>query len=414
MITLIIISVISFFLISAICVPRERVNAAARIFSYENILKRYYDCRRHKRYTINAAKFELHFEAELLKLKKELDSHTYRPGRSLCFVVTKPKLREIFAADFRDRVVHHILVDYLEPIWESIFIGQSYACRKGKGTHRAIKDLQRYIHKVSQNNRATAYYLQIDIESFFVSLKKDILFSMIRRKVKNPEVLWLAKTIIYHNPTAYYHRKGQTSLFDLVPDNKSLFKVPPGQGLPIGNLTSQFFANVYLNDLDQFIRHKLKVKYYLRYVDDLLLLSSDKDQLKFWREEINTFLVDKLKLRLHPQKQTLRDICQGIDFLGFVVKPGYTLMRRRIVRNLKDKLWEFNKIKSQPQRQEAERILSMVNSYYGQFRHANTFGLRQKLWHRNFGKLKDLLAPVDKEYRYFKINNLPVPSENLK
>ena len=149
---------------------RERVNAATQIFSYENLLRCYYECRKRKRYTVNAAKFEINFEDELLKLQRELKEHTYKPGRSICFVVTEPKAREIFAADFRDRIVHHILVNYLEPIWEPKFIDQSYSCRKEKGAHKAIKDLKRYIGKVSPDNRQPAYFLQVDIKSFFLSV----------------------------------------------------------------------------------------------------------------------------------------------------------------------------------------------------------------------------------------------------
>lgn len=382
---------------------RERVNAAAKIFSYENLLKCYYECRKRKRYTVNAAKFEINFEDELLKLQKELKEHTYKPGRSICFVVTEPKAREIFAADFRDRIVHHILVNYLEPIWEPKFIDQSYSCRKGKGTHKTIKDLKRYIKKVSQNNHQPAYFLQVDVQSFFVSLKKEILFGLIKKQVKNPEILWLAETIIFHNPTSDYFRKCQASLFDLIPDHKSLFKVAPNQGLPIGNLTSQFFANVYLNELDQFIKHRLKAKYYLRYVDDLVLLSHDISRLKIWRDEIDKFLREKLKLKLHPRKEILQNINKGINFVGFVVKPDYTLMRRRIVKNLKGKLWKFNQNLEEFTEQEIKQVLSMVNSYYGQFRHAKTFGLRQKLWQKNFGELQKFLEPVDKNFSYFKI-----------
>jgi len=340
-------------------------------------------------------------------LKKELEDHTYRPGRSICFVVSKPKPREIFAADFRDRVVHHILVNYLEPIWEPKFIDQSYSCRKGKGAHRAIKDLKRYLRKATKGNTQKTYYLQVDIQSFFVSLKKDILFGLIKRHTKNPEILWLTEVIIFHNPTRNYYRKCQASLFDLIPDHKSLFKVSPDQGLPIGNLTSQFFANVYLNELDQFVKHKLKVKYYLRYVDDLVLLSPEKDQLKIWRNEIDKFLQEKLKLRLHPQKQILQTVDKGIDFVGYLVKPDYVLMRRRIVKNLKAKLWQFNQNLGEITEQETKQILSAVNSYYGQFRHAKTFGLRQKLWQKNFAKLQNFLEPVDEDFSYFKIYPAP-------
>jgi len=335
-------------------------------------------------------------------LEKELKTHTYYPGRSICFVVTDPKPREIFAATFRDRIVHHILVNYLEPIWEPKFIDQSYSCRKGKGAHRALTDLKRYLRKITEGDTRQAYYLKVDIQSFFVSLRKDILLGLIKKQVKNPEILWLAKTIIFHNPTADYFRKCQMSLFDLIPAHKSLFKVPANQGLPIGNLTSQFFANVYLNELDQFIKHKLKVKYYLRYVDDLLILSQNKEQLKVWRNEIDIFLRNKLSLTMHPQKQFLQNVDKGIDFVGFAARPSHILMRKRIIKNLKEKLWQFNQ-RQKISQENIKQMLSAVNSYYGQFKHAKTFALREKLWKDNFGKLRNFFQPVDANFSYFQI-----------
>jgi hypothetical protein len=347
-------------------------------------------------------------------LQRELKNHTYKIGRSICFVVTKPKAREIFAADFRDRIVHHVLVDYLESIWEPKFVYQSYSCRKGKGTHQAIKDLKKYLRKINHNDHKPAFYLQIDIQSFFVSLRKDVLFELIKKRVKNPEILWLTKTIIFHDSTIDFYRKSQMSLFDLIPDHKSLFKVPSNQGLPIGNLTSQFFANVYLDELDQFIKHKLKIKYYLRYVDDVVILSENKEQLKIWRNEIDSFLEKMLKLKLHPKKQILQSVDKGINFVGFVVKPEYTLMRRRVVKNLKEKLRIFNQNLGKVillkdgslkefRKKEGKQMLSVINSYYGQFKHAHTFGLRSKLWQKNFGELKRFLKSVDKNLSYFKI-----------
>lgn len=381
----------------------NKIKTVKEIFSYKNLLKCYYECRSGKRYTINAAKFEEHFEEELLKLQKELVEHSYKPGQSICFVVTKPKIREIFAADFRDRIVHHVLVGFLEPIFESKFINQSYACRKGKGAHKAIEDLERYVNKVTKRNTDEAWYLQMDIQSFFVSLNKDVLFEILKKRVKNPEILWLAKTIIFHNPANNFHKKGQLALFDLVPENKSLFKTAPNQGLPIGNLTSQFFANVYLNELDQFVKHILKIKCYMRYVDDIVVVFKNKDQLIIWCDEINRFLQKKLKLKLHPQKQVLQKTKNGIDFVGFVVKPSYILIRRRVVRSLKDRLWSLNQAKNKIENEEMPKILSTINSYYGQFKHGKSFGLRAKLWKENFGKLQDFLEPVDTNFSHFNI-----------
>jgi RNA-directed DNA polymerase len=383
------------------------------VFSFSNLLKAYYQCRKRKRKTVNAAKFELNFESELLKLEQELKNHAYRPGRSICFVITDPKPREIFAADFRDRVIHHLLVNYLELIWEKIFIHHSYSCRQNKGAHHAIKDLKRFSKQVSDNFSKPAYYLQIDISAFFMSLKKDILFNIIKRHTKHPDILWLTKQIIFQDPTQNFYYKGDPKLCQLILPHKSLFHVPKNQGLPIGNLTSQFFANIYLNKIDQFAKHQLKIKYYLRYVDDILILSQNIKQLTEWKKKIDDFLQNNLKLKLHPKKQVLQSIYKGTNFVGFIIKPGHTFIRRRIVKKLKCKLYYFNKkilnfdmehpIRSWTPElcNDFKEIFAAVNSYYGQFKHANTFKLRKYLYEKHFGILKIYLIPVNKDYNYF-------------
>jgi len=382
-------------------------------FSFQNLLKAYYLCRKNKRNTINAAKFELNFEKELLKLEWELKNHSYRPGRSICFVITEPKPREVFAADFRDRVIHHLLVNYLQPMWDKKFIWHSYSCRQNKGAHLAIKDLKRFLRQISCNFSKPAYYLQIDISAFFMSLNKDILFNIIKRHTRNSEILWLTKQIIFQDPTKDFWHKGDPNLFSLIPANKSLFKVPSNQGLPIGNLTSQFFANVYLNELDQFVKHQLKIKCYLRYVDDVVILHQDVKQLKMWRDEIDNLLQNELKLKLHPKKQVLQSVYRGINFVGFIVKPNHTLIRNRIVKKLKWKLWRFNRRilnlnLEHPIRLWDEKLLAdfrnifaAINSYYGQFGHADTFKLRKHIYEKHFGILKIYIIPADKNYSHF-------------
>ena len=376
-------------------------------FSFHNLLKAYYSCRKRKRKTINAGKFELNFEKELLKLEQELKSKTYCPGRSICFIITDPKPREVFAADFRDRIIHHLLVGFLEPFWERKFIHHSYSCRAKKGAHLAIKDLKRFLRQASDNFSRPAYYLQVDVAGFFMSLDKKILLNIIAKHLKNPDLRWLAEKIIFHDPTKDFYYKGDKNFYRLIPSHKSLFKVSATQGLPIGNLTSQFFANVYLNELDQFAKHQLKIKYYLRYVDDLLIVHENPEQLKLWRKQISNFLNERLKLRLHPKKTVLQSIYKGINFVGFVVKPHHTLIRRKIVGNLKRKLYEFNHLPV-PETDEIfnerlEKILAVINSYYGQFKHAQTFNLRRSLYRNHFGFLKSYIEPSDKNFYYFKV-----------
>lgn len=316
-------------------------------------------------------------------------------------MVNYPKAREIFAADFTDRIVHHLLINAIEKYFEKRFIFDSYACRREKGTHNAAAKTLKFIRTITNNKTRNAYYLQLDIRSFFPDLDKNILFKIIKREVlamkkgKNwkSDILWLSRVIIYHDPTANYQLKSPPVLMRKIPRHKSLFGKSNKKGLPIGNLTSQFFANVYLNELDQFIKRKLKVKYYIRYVDDLLLLSENKDQLKSWRKEINNFLIKKLKLSLHPQKDHLRSVYQGIDFLGYVIFPSHVLVRKRVVDNLKTKLYNLNQNKLPPSLKEIEKTTALLNSYFGHFRKANSYSLRKVVYKKHLGKYKKFLKP---------------------
>ncbi len=367
-------------------------------------------CRKIKRKSISALQFEISFEKQLIELEVELKNKKYELGQYSCFAINEPKIREVWAADFRDRIVHHLLIGYLEPIWEKIFIFHSYACRKNKGGHLAIN----YVKKSISSDQ---FYLQADIQSYFTSIDKNILFSIIKKHVNNPDILWLSEKIIFHNPTSNYIIKGDKKLLSSIPRHKSLFENIPNKGLPIGNLTSQFFANVYLNELDQFIKHKLKCKNYFRYMDDILILHSSKSQLLQWQKEIENFLETKLKLKLHPKKNILQKVNKGINFCGYIIKPNYILIRRRTVKKLKNKLWQFNKLILKdfstdvifenpylvfPQfNKEFIHIFSSINSSYGFLKHANCYGLRKSLYKKHFGILKIYLKPANRNYDYF-------------
>jgi retron-type reverse transcriptase len=367
------------------------------LFSFQNLISAYYQCRKRKRLKSQPSKFEFHLEKEIINLEKLLENYTWKPLPFSVFVVTEPKIREIFAAEFRDRVIHHLLYNYLSPIFEPKFIFDSYACRKSKGTHRAIKRLSQFLRKITVNDRKKVFYLQADIQNFFPSINHNILFHLIQEHVRNPDILWLTKTIIYYDCTKNPVKKGQLPLFGLVPPHKSLFNVPPGQGLPIGNLTSQFFANIYLNELDQFIKHSLKCKYYIRYVDDFVILDESKENLYRLKQEIDKFLQLKLFLKLHPKKSIVQDVNKGIDTLGYLIKPTHILVRKRVVKNFKKRLFQFQKGKI-----NLNYALSCINSYYAHFMHADSYRLRKHLWEKHFGILKKYLKPVD-DFRYFKL-----------
>jgi len=344
-------------------------------FSYRIVDTAYLGCQSKKRNTFNALKYEMNAEENNVKLEQELKNRTYHPSRSLLFVVKKPKTREIFAADFRDRIVHHLLVNEYKPIYEPIFIHDSYACRDGKGTHAAKERLEKFTRQITKNGHARAYYLQLDIKDFFMSIDKELLFTIIQRKVKNPDILWLTQKVLFWDCTKSYVKKGDEQLLFNIPPNKSLFGKDNLTGLPIGNLTSQYYANIYLNELDQYVKHVLKAHYYLRYVDDFVLLSQNPSELHLWQARIEEFLQSKLNLRLHPKRRKILPISNGIDFLGYIIRPTYVLVRQRVINNLKAKIRQFKEAKVK----DFKKFCDMFASYKGHFKHANSYRLIIKL-----------------------------------
>ena len=365
------------------------------LLSFESVYKAYLDCRRRKRGTINALKFEYKLLDNLFSLASDLQKGAYQPSRSVCFVTQSPKLREIFAADFRDRVVHHLVVRELEKFWEPRFIHDSYACRVGKGIHGAVERLQGFMCKATKSQKQAAFFLQLDIRSFFTSIDKDILFLIFRQRIESEVLLQLLFKIIFHDCTEDYVFKGNRQMLKKIPTQKSLFGSGKDKGLPIGNLTSQFFANVYLNELDQFVKHHLRCRFYLRYVDDFILVDSSPDQLLAWREQIERFLKERLSLEL-KERSSIRRVSEGADFLGYIVRPGYILARRRVVNNLKLKLAYFQekvihefcikggaiwRISLEPEL--VGELRQVIASYLGHFQHANTFNLVSSLFKKN-------------------------------
>jgi retron-type reverse transcriptase len=396
------------------------------LFSYPKLITAYHSCRQHKQHSVNALIFKNQLFENLAELANGLKSFQYFPSRSICFAVSYPKLREIFAADFRDRVVHHLLVNQLEPRFEKEFIFHSYACRKNKGGHLAVHHLSRFLHQLTTNFSQPGYYQQLDISNFFARIDKPILNTILKQHIqryyssepiKQKQLLWLTKTIISHDPTSNYHLNGSAQLHKKVPKHKSLFNQPQHKGLPIGNLTSQFFANVYLNQLDQFCKRQLKIKYYLRYADDVVMLSQDKQQLQYWQQRIREFLLQKLKLKLNPTKTKIASIYQGIDFVGYLVKPHRVYVRNKTVNQVKTILGCFNQgmlwvhnhqrqeaaaFKTKPTPEQITYLQAALNSYYGHFRQADSFKLRKHLYQQHFGTLKKYLKAVN-NYQHFVI-----------
>ena len=385
------------------------------IASFKNLYGSYIKCRRNKRGTINALKFEINAEEKLFKLSEELENKTYKPIRSVCFIVERPKMREIIAADFQDRVVHHALIERLEAIYEPIFIHDTYACRKGKGLHKAVERVKEFIRKGSENGRKRLYFLHLDIKNFFMSIDKNILYELLRKKIKDEDLLWLAGVIIFHSPTESCIIKGKRHLIESLPPHKSLFYAPEDKGLPIGNLTSQFFANVYLNELDQYVKHSLKRQYYIRYCDDFLMLDESHERLIEIRGRVSEFLGDKLNLSLNDKYNKVLPLSNGIDFLGYIIRQDYMLVRRRVVNNLKSRLnWFEERLISEKEGMRIvrydyellERLMSIIASYLGHLKWADTYSLRSAILKR-YWFLKEYFSFDDKKvkplYRYCEI-----------
>ena len=302
---------------------RELVND----FDFVDLLRAYYDCRKNKRRTISALQFELHLESNLLKLYYELKSGKYKIGRSICFVVTTPKYREVWAANFRDRIVHHLIYAAISERFHKRFISDTYSCIPKRGTLAAAKKLAQYTRSITNNYTKKAYYLKADLTNFFVSINKDILFELLKIYVKEDWLLDLLQLVIYNDPKKNVFVKSKHDLFEKLPKHKSLWNTPNTNGLPIGNLTSQFFSNVYLDVLDKYVKTQLRCKFYCRYVDDFIILSTSPKFLCDCLDSISIYIYNKLKLRLSPRKCFINSIIKGIDFVGYEIKPHRILLR---------------------------------------------------------------------------------------
>lgn len=320
----------------------------------------YFDCRRRKRNTHSALVFEQRLERNLRDLHDELMDGSYKPGRSICFVVTRPKPREVWAADFRDRVVHHLLYNRIAPRFYASFIADSCACIPGRGTMYAAERLEAKVRSITQNWVRPAWYLKCDLANFFVSIDKTALRAELAARIHEPWWMRLADLVLMHDPRPDVIMQGTPALLALVPAHKSLLNQPEHRGLPIGNLSSQFFANVYLNVLDQFVKHQIGARHYIRYVDDFLLLHESPQWLNAAHAEIDAFLPARLGVRLNPAKTILQPVARGIDFVGQVVRPWARHTRPRTLNVGTQRLAQM----------PAKDVFAAANSYFGLARQA--------------------------------------------
>lgn len=333
------------------------------------LFQAYYDCRKAKRNTWNALQFEENLERNLMDLYYELVSGEYVPGRSIMFVVTRPKPREVWAANFRDRVVHHVLYNRFSGVFYRRFIHDSYACIPEKGTLKAADRVQHFIKSATENHTKQAWYLKADIANFFVSIDKSILDTLLCKHIKDEWWVWLMRQILHKDASDNVHIKSQGSLLDKVPAHKSLLNAKKGYGLPIGNLSSQFFANVYLNELDQFAKHSLKLKHYARYVDDIVVVGESGSDLHKAQKEMSAFVESQLGLKFHPNKTEINTVDRGVNFVGYVIRPHCKYVRRSTIDNM------YKRVQQQP---DFESLRATVNSYFGMLRNANAYKERKR------------------------------------
>jgi len=320
----------------------------SNLISIENIFQAWSEFRKGKSKRLNVQIFERNLEDNLFELHEQLETKTYKHGSYQSFYINDPKQRHIHKARVKDRVIHHLLYTFLYQLFDKIFIYDSYSCRLKKGNHKGVKRLEVFTRKVSRDYTVDCWALKCDIKKFFASVDHKILLGLLRRKIDDENIMWLLEQIIY----SFHSDKGKE------------------RGMPLGNLTSQVFANIYLNELDRFVKHKLKTQYYIRYADDFLLLSKNKELLYRYVDVLRQFLNNELKLELHPDKIIFRKLEWGIDFLGYVVLPHYILprtkTRRRIFKKLKEKI-------------DLESFNQSLQSYLGYLKHANSYKLTREL-----------------------------------
>lgn len=328
-------------------------------YSYEDIYYAYLDCRKSKRNSISAINFEINYEENLKILLDEINNGTYKIGRSTVFAVTQPKPREVWAADFRDRIVHHLVIGDIQEYFEKRFIYDSYSCIKNKGTLKCIQKAYKSCRKITQNWQNDACYIKLDLKNFFGTIDKHILWNIMKEKIGDESLTSrLIKQIIFNpmqiNPIIINKNLNQ------VPVHKSLLHQNNYDiGLPIGNLSSQFFSNVYLDGLDQYCKHVLKLKYYFRYADDILILTNDLSKSNEIIKNIKVWLKNHRNQELNDNKTIKNHIKYGIHYLGSIIYPYHIISNNRLKYNLKKSIKKLNKNKF------SENSIRSVNSYIG-------------------------------------------------
>jgi RNA-directed DNA polymerase len=289
------------------------------IISLENLLLAWKEFKKGKKSRIDVQIFERNLMSNILSLQNDLVTKVYKHGAYFAFNISDPKPRNIHKASARDRLLHHAIYRSLYPFFDKTFIADSYSCRVNKGTHRALRRFESFARKVSNNHTKTCWVLKCDIRKFFASIDQKILLDILNGYISDKDIVWLITTV-----------------------TESFHSTEAGIGLPLGNLTSQLFVNIYMNEFDQFVKHRLKAKYYIRYADDFVILSRDRNELEMFRQKASDFLTERLQLLLHPSKVSIDTFASGIDFLGWVHFPKHRVLRTATKRKMFGRVSEKN------------------------------------------------------------------------
>ena len=347
----------------------------------EGMLEAYYDCRRRKRRTASAIVYEMNYESNLIALRDRINTRTYQPGKSICFVVTRPRYREVFAASFEDRIVHHYIALRLEPLFELVFSPRTFNCRKGKGQLYGVKMLGADIKEASNNYTTDCYIMKLDLQGFFMSIDKSMLAQMIDDFIAKyykgsdiDDLRYLCQIVVLHCPEKNCERHSPREMWEHLPANKSLFTNGEGKGVAIGNLFAQLFANFLLNTLDWYIE-ELDIKYHGRYVDDFYCIHKDKQVLLSAVPKIRAKLAE-LGLSLNLKKFYFQHYTKGVEFTGAVAKPCRTYCCNRVLTNF---IAAVRKLNRSMNIDEVNHAVCSINSYLGLLRQSNEYGKRRKI-----------------------------------
>ncbi|MDD5463786.1 MAG: reverse transcriptase/maturase family protein [Candidatus Moranbacteria bacterium] len=315
--------------------------------SIENLLAAWREFERGKKNRKDVQDFSMHLMNNIFSLHYDLFHHTYKHGGYQAFKINDPKPRDIHKALVRDRLLHHAIYRFLYPFFDKTFIADSFSCRNNKGAHKSINRFMDFGRKVSKNNTKTCWILKCDIRKFFANIDHNILLDILKEYIPDKNIMLLLEDII-----------------------KSFSSKRENVGLPLGNLTSQLFVNIYMNKFDQFVKHKMKAKYYIRYADDFIILSENRELLEKQLTEMRKFLLEELKLEMHPDKVFIKTLASGVDFLGMINFPNHRVLRTNTKRKMFKKLNSKN-IDLRIELISKKKFNQSLQSYLGMLKHCN-------------------------------------------